>query len=461
MNEIAPPQPDAHPLYERVELITHLLKFSDRMFAIMSPVTDELQEFADFLVETGGPGLLFARAHPHLALHVEDMANDLAREWGVEVDLGESAQQAIEQRLAALIPEPRRAVAIIEDVERLPHSALDELVGFMQRLDRQTGGRVRLVLLGGPRLTGLLQQLSSMGDGGQVYSLNLTPPTELNEPAAEPTPEPEPLASAAPSVEPTRQGAGLPGRTLLIGGIALSLTLAVIIALLMRPAENERPTNDQLSIPLQPSPAPAQPVAAPVVGETIPQPAPIGHQLAESPAQPTPLPVQPAPVPVPVPATIASQPDGAPMVQEPASEPVTSASQAAVEKQAAPAAPEKTAAPAVAEKPAVPAAPTKPVATAANKTGSWYAQQKGDQYVLQVVSLKSGADIEQFVARHGLKDCHSFRQAVYGQTLHTLTCGLFPSRDAAIQAAAQLPEQARPGKPFPRRIDDIRKIMLP
>ncbi|MEF3193699.1 MAG: SPOR domain-containing protein [Halothiobacillaceae bacterium] len=95
------------------------------------------------------------------------------------------------------------------------------------------------------------------------------------------------------------------------------------------------------------------------------------------------------------------------------------------------------------------------------KTANWYAQQKGEQYVLQVVSLDSEAEVDRFIEQNGLKDCHSFRQLRDGQTLHTLTCGLYSSRDAASQASAMLPEKARVGKPFPRRIDDIRKIMLP
>ena len=452
MREIPTPQAAAHPLYERVELIAHLLRFSDRMFAIMSPVTAELQDFADLLVATSGPGLLFARSHTALALHLEDVATDLAQGWGVEVGLGESARQAIEQRLPMLMPEPRRAVAIIEEVERLPRSVLEELIDFIQRLDHQTGGRVRLVLLGGPSLTGLLQQLASLEEGGQIYSLNLAPPLEAQEPEANVAAEAPTQANPFPSTEASGHGPGLPARVLLIGGIAISLTLAVVMALLMRPEENKPATAGQLSIPLQPAPAPSQPAVTPMAGEVIPPPAPIGHPLADSPVQASLRPAEPSSMPAPPPVAAIPPSDSAPSVKEPAYEAASGAGQPASEK---------TVAPAMAEKPAAPAAAPKPAAPSAKKAGNWYAQQKADQYVLQVVSLKSGTDIEQFVARHKLKGCNSFRQTVYGQTLHTLTCGLYASREEAIQAAAKLPEQARSGKPYPRKIADIRKVMLP
>jgi len=197
-----------------------------------------------------------------------------------------------------------------------------------------------------------------------------------------------------------------------------------------------------------------------MVGEVIPPPAPIGHQLAESSVQASLQPAEPSSMPAPVtappPVAAVPLPDSAPSVKEPAYEVASGAGQPVSEKDVAPAMAEKPAAPAAAA-----AQAPKPAAPSAKKAGNWYAQQKADQYVLQVVSLKSGTDIEQFVARHKLKGCNSFLQTVYGQTLHTLTCGLYASREEAIQAAAKLPEQARPGKPYPRKIADIRKVMLP
>ncbi|MEO1750813.1 SPOR domain-containing protein [Thiofaba sp. EF100] len=445
MNTTDAPMDTPHPLHERVELIVHLLKFSDRLFAIMSPATDELHTFTDLLIKEGGAGLLIARVHPDLALNAEDVATDLAKAWGIELNLGESAMQAIEQRLPERLPEPRRAVAIIEDVERLPSQALDELIGFMQRLDDQTGGRVRLALLGGSNLAGQLQHMQSLETGGQVYALHLTPPpAEAFADMANSVPGDAPPAFERPAPR-GGEAPTLPGRALLIGGVAASLALAVAIALLMRPGEPEVAKDQQVSVPLKSETVASLPVAplpAPTPGAVTGEPAvpaapaPIGHQLTDSPASPPP---PPAPVlPAPPPAEV--KPSAPVAMAEP--------------KPSAPAA-----MPAAEPKPSL-AAP-KPSAQPAKKATNWYAQQKADQYVLQVVSLKSEAEVDRFIKQNGLKDCHSFRQLRDGQTLHTLTCGLYPSRDAASQAAAKLPEKARAGKPFPRRIDDIRKIMQP
>lgn len=445
MNTTDAPMDTPHPLHERVELIVHLLKFSDRLFAIMSPATDELHTFTDLLIKEGGAGLLIARVHPDLALNAEDVATDLAKAWGIELNLGESAMQAIEQRLPERLPEPRRAVAIIEDVERLPSQALDELIGFMQRLDDQTGGRVRLALLGGSNLAGQLQHMPSLETGGQVYALHLTPPpAEAFADMANSVPGDAPPAFERPAPR-GGEAPALPGRALLIGGVAASLALAVAIALLMRPGEPEVAKDQQVSVPLKSETVASLPVAplpAPTPGAVTGEPAvpappaPIGHQLTDSPA---------SPLPPPAPVLPASPPE-----EVKPSAPVAMAEP----KPSAPAA-----MPAAEPKPSLPA--PKPSAQPAKKATNWYAQQKADQYVLQVVSLKSEAEVDRFIKQNGLKDCHSFRQLRDGQTLHTLTCGLYPSRDAASQAAAKLPEKARAGKPFPRRIDDIRKIMQP
>ncbi|MGK0673168.1 MAG: SPOR domain-containing protein [Halothiobacillaceae bacterium] len=487
-----------HPLHERVDLIIHLLKFSDRLFAIMSSATDELHTFADLLIKQAGVGLLIAHVRPHPTLSAEDVASDLAKAWGIELALGESAMQALEQRLPERLPEPRRAVAIIEDVDHLPSQTLDELIGFMQRLDEQTGGRVRLVLLGGSNLADQLRQMQSLEAGGQVYALHLSPPpveafADMATSVLDDTPPAfehfTPRSSAA---------SALPGRTLLIGGIAASLTLAVIIAMLMRPGEPETMKDQQVSIPLKSETIPSLPVAplppppsGAVTGEPVAPaaPTPMGQQAAPSStgagganapmlaaptstSRPTPLPPAEGKPSTSAPMGQQAAPSStgaggtnAPMLAAPTSTPRPNPLPPAEGKPSAPAStvgpkPSAPATVSTAEPKPSPAAP-KPAAQPTEKATNWYAQQKGEQYVLQVISLRSEAEMERFIKQNGLNDCHSFRQLRDGQTLHTLTCGLYPSRDAASQASARLPANVQAGKPFPRRIDDIRKVMQP
>lgn len=466
---------DRHPLMERVELINHLLKFSDRLFAIMSADPQELTAFARMLMEESRVGLHFAHVRPEMALTAEDVAVDLAKAWGIEVDFDELASGAIEQRLAGLIPEPRRAVAVIEDVERLPRSALEDLVTFMQRMDSTTGGRVRLVLMGGPSLAHRLQGLECLNEGGQVYALHLGGGSShaMHEETTAPDAE-HAWASMDSAFDPEGQHSGLPGRTLLIAGLALSLVLAIAMALLLRPDAPEAPEDRRVSIPLQSakpdvataSRTPAFESPAPQTGHEIAAPAPtapfpvIGEAVVTEPLKDEPLPATPTPAAPPLGEPTQPEETRAPapkvMTHHAAGEAYANRLMTLTEPPKPPATP-----PAKSET----APRAKPAATETGKPaktpGNWFASQPGTSYVIQVMSVKSVKDMAPFIRHHGLKDCHSFTQKRDGQTLHTLTCGLYESRDAAAKAASALPEKARASSPYPRRVDDIRKIMMP
>ncbi|MEW6766292.1 MAG: SPOR domain-containing protein [Pseudomonadota bacterium] len=451
---------ERHPLMERVELIVHLLKFSDRLFTIMSPIKAELATFTDLMIKEGSLALRFAVVTTDLAQTAEDIAGDLARGWGLDVQFGESATQVIEQRLPELVTEPRRAVAVISDADRLPPSTLDELVGFMQRMDRTMGGRVRLVLLGGPDLAAHLHGLESLSEGGQVYALHLG--TAAHEGASSDATTREGLTASATETRSSKirhthsqaeEKDSLPGRTLLIAGLGLSLVLAVGMALLMRPSEPEPPKPTQVTVPLEQS----RTVALAPTSETVTTPAVEPLPAPSAPQTPATEPALPPP---------AAEP---PMVQAPAASPampaenlppteqqeVTPEPSPAVTKPAAPVKPAQT------EAALKPAAAPQPSPKTTGNSHAWFTKQKPSHFVLQIISLKSVRDIELFTRKNGLKDCHSFTQTRDGQTLHTLTCGIYPTREAALQAVAKLPEKARAGKPYPRRIDDIRKVLKP
>jgi len=500
---------ERHPLMERVELINHLLKFSDRLFVIMSPDAEELKAFTQMLTQEGTIALFFAQVSPDLALTADDVAADLARAWGIDVAFGESASQAIEQNLHKQLPGVRRAVAIVNEADRLPRGALNDLIAYMQRMDELTGGRVRLVLTGGPALSHHIQELKSVGEGGQVYALHLS--GTAGSPAAQsPTMRSgavnnDPLMGPEDSISAILERNGLPPRVLLIGGGAVSLALAVIVALMLRPAEFKE---DQISLPLFPEKrmdAPALPIPlpaqsmAPTMEETALAPSPYapvsGHQLLESaPARPMPEPVRtetpppapakapppapapakapppapapakapppppaPAKAPPPPPAPVKAPPTptkvaaaALPTVEADVDATVAAAAKAAVETEAG------TAPIMAGKEPHKPSAPSD-----AKKNGGWYAAQPDHRYVVQVISMNTAKDIDGFIRKHGLKDCHSFVQKRNGQTLNTLTCGLYESRDAAAKAASALPEKVRASSPYPRRVDDIRKIMMP
>jgi len=101
--------------------------------------------------------------------------------------------------------------------------------------------------------------------------------------------------------------------------------------------------------------------------------------------------------------------------------------------------------------------PTLPAA--AMPPNSWYGLQNPRSYVLQISSLNTAQEADAFVATQGLKDCHTYTRQRDGQ--HVLTCGLYPTRSAARQAATGLPSKARGGSPIPSRIEDILKAIQP
>lgn len=459
---------DRHPLMERVELINHLLKFSDRLFTIMSTEADELNTFARLLMEDGQVGLKFAHVTPQLALTAEDVAADLAKAWGVEVGFGESASQAIEQHLPELITEPRRAAAIINDVERLPRSALNDLITFMQHMDGLTQGRVRLVLMGSPSLASQLQGLKSMSDGAQVYALHLSGGSTPAPHAAALEGQEDMHGQATHSTEknhPSRddgEHTGLPGRTLLIAGLGISLVLAISMALLMRPGEPEPAKEQQVSIALSTEKTEPKPV----------EPPPTVQATAPVTSEPAPV-VESAPVPAHINASADTQPSAEPpppTTPEAKEKPSEGTSPAPLKAEEAHASKPLTAPEALpvdaTTKTAQVAAPAKESAKPAKSpdtkaSGNWFAEQNKNHYVLQIITLKSAKDLDQFVRTNGLKDCHSFVQKRDGKVLHTLTCGIYTSRDDAVKAVANLPEKARASSPYPRRVDDVRKVMQP
>jgi septal ring-binding cell division protein DamX len=100
-------------------------------------------------------------------------------------------------------------------------------------------------------------------------------------------------------------------------------------------------------------------------------------------------------------------------------------------------------------------------AKAVTQTGERFSANNASQYVVQIVTLGSAKAVSTFIKTHDLKDCHSFRQQRDGKELFSLTCGLYPSREAALAAQSSLPSTVSAAKPYPRQIADIRKVMLP
>ena len=95
----------------------------------------------------------------------------------------------------------------------------------------------------------------------------------------------------------------------------------------------------------------------------------------------------------------------------------------------------------------------------APKADNWYVRQDPNSYVVQIISLNSSEKLDAYTKAQGWRDCHNYARQRDAQVLHVLTCGLYPSREAARQAIGKLPGKI--GNPIPSRIEDILKAMQP
>ncbi|OYY74465.1 MAG: hypothetical protein B7Y40_04850 [Gammaproteobacteria bacterium 28-57-27] len=455
-------------MQERVELITHLLRHSDRLFTIMSDDATVLNGFSHKLTRHDTQGLHYAEVYPSAGMDAEDIVMHLARAWGVEVDFGETAMNALFQRLPAMLTEPRRAVAIIHLADTLPPMILDGLIGFVQRLDELLDGRVRLILTGSSLLTQRIAPMQALGDAGQVYALHLQPlaSTPISEgfvsaaaaavlDPSETTPNPPPRVSSSAS---SHAGSSNTARGLIFGGLGVSLLLAVVVAMILRPDAPETPKDTTVSIPLNPSPPETQSEPAPVA-ETSPAAV---EPVVQSTAAAMPVPeaaaiAQTAPT-APAPATSTTQPNATqPSVYAPV--PPKAVEAKLVE---APHVAKAETSPAVVVKP-VQATPVKAEtkAKATTQSSERFAASNASQYVLQIITFGSTKAVNAYIKTHDLEDCQSFHQQRDGKELFSLTCGLYPNREAALAAQSKLPTGVSAAKPYPRQVADIRKVMLP
>ncbi|MEW5838325.1 MAG: hypothetical protein AB1717_05785 [Pseudomonadota bacterium] len=466
-------------MQERVELITHLLRHSDRLFTIMSDNAVLLSGFSHELTRHDTLGLHYAEVYPTAGMDAEDIVMQLARAWNVDVDFGETAMNALFHRLPLAFSEPSRAVAIVHSASNLPPMILDGLIGFMQRLDQVMNGRVRLVLTGSSLLTQRLAPMQTLSGAGQVYALHLqslgeetSHDTGAEQGFVTPATTPPLVEDGKPVSRPLAQDSDTGVRGLILGGLGISLILAVIVALVMRPDAPKAPKETTVSIPLtppaatEPAPTPSAPEAQAPLPATENAPAPT---VTAAPAPVEAVAPAPAPLPAPPPEVKAIPAPSATPTAAPAASPTQPSVYAATPIIASTPSSSPSPAPA-ASKPVSDAKaqskPEKPAHQAEDKSlartaSQHFAKENAQLYVLQIITLGSAKATSQFAKAHGLENCQTFRQQREGKDLFSLTCGLYPNREAALEAQKALPSSALGAKPYPRQVADIRKVMLP
>ncbi len=199
-------------------------------------------------------------------------------------------------------------------------------------------------------------------------------------------------------------------------------------------------TVDTTSLAAASTPPPAEPVDPMEAASDMPE----DLALLETPQDATPSAgLADAPAIAPPPPAAASQSSGATGVEAVESEPV------------APVAP--VAAPAT-QSPSQQRADSS--SSAVTEASSWYRQQPGDRYVLQLLGSHSKQAALDFMSAHKeVSDLHYFETRHEGKPWFVVTKGAYAGRQQAQAAVNQLPGPLRQLKPWPRTIASIRQSM--
>lgn len=343
--------------------------------------------------------------------------------------------QADVQRIAAAAAgNPARVVALARQHYINKRAARE--IGARRPTPRRggTGGRsFALPSLGDKRLLPLflVPPLLALGawwgwrddgapaDDAATVALELPAAPAAPEPAPAPRPETTAPAAAPATTEPPPAEEPAPDPRLADGGDRELIEIVL-------PDEPVMPGQDVAPAPAVP-PAVPPPAAAPTPVPT-PTPNPVPEAVAPVPT-PTPPPPTPAPPPAPKPAP---KPVPKPAPPPPVAKPLP--------------------------KPAPPAA-----APAARVTGfseAWLMKQPRGAYTLQLAGVRDRASAQRFIQRHGLSaEATLLTTKRDGQAWYVLVHGYYPTRQAALAAAARLPPAVlKEVKPWARTVGDLAQL---
>jgi DamX protein len=88
---------------------------------------------------------------------------------------------------------------------------------------------------------------------------------------------------------------------------------------------------------------------------------------------------------------------------------------------------------------------------------TWLLQQPGQSFSLQLLGSRSEKSVTEFIDQHKLDPEQSaFYRGIYKDAeWYVLMYGIFPSREAALQARNELPQKVRDNKPWPRSLESV------
>ena len=82
-----------------------------------------------------------------------------------------------------------------------------------------------------------------------------------------------------------------------------------------------------------------------------------------------------------------------------------------------------------------------------------------DYYVVQLVALETKAALDEYAARKELKDMSAARVERDGKLFYVLLLGVYPDRQRAEEAAANLPAKLEEFEPWVRLVDSLQQAI--
>jgi len=472
-------------LTQRLNLVHHLVRYSDLLLLVTGPTgAGKTTLFNQLTADPAEPW--------HVSVVEADVEMGAKRLWqkaleGFDIPPPEAAGG----RPAALRPyleqwrrRAQTAVLAIDEAHLLPLPALSEVLraaGEMAEL------RLRIVLLGEPQVERLMTDIAYDGPGRTiVHVVDVSPLTDsqtaeyigfrlkragLEESGLFPATtvrrlqrECEGLPGAlnqrardiladrlaaggppSPETAPAREAPRRRRRLGLPAILALVAVAGLITWLALGPTGAPPPEPLPLPPPAEPRITPSPPVAARTPAPDV--------AAIERHAPPAAVRVIPLTAPAAEPAESETPgPPAAAAEAEPSAPPEPVANEAPAKGTPA----EKaivTQAPPTAERPT-------PIPPSAGPGDAWLLAQKPDHYTIQLTGTRERQAALDFIGEHGLAG-----KAVWFRTLHqkqdwyVVVSGVYPSRDAAVQGIAKLPETLRRHRPWARSFASIQLSM--
>lgn len=90
----------------------------------------------------------------------------------------------------------------------------------------------------------------------------------------------------------------------------------------------------------------------------------------------------------------------------------------------------------------------------------WLLQQDPTHYTLQLLSARKQSSILEFSKKYDdIQELAHFHHKIKGQQWHVITAGIYPSRGAAKKAILTLPKALQSNQPWPRRLSAIQQAI--